>query len=161
FRQHSNWKIPIKGWLSELDRTRFQVSGYYTSGERDDQTEMAATLCRRFVPCPLSLDAWRRTILNDAPHVLIFPEIGMDKVSAQLAAQRLAAGQCASWGHPSTSGFPSIDYFISSDLMEPAEAVAHYSERLVRLPNLSIYYEVPDVAPVAVTRHELGLRTNA
>jgi protein O-GlcNAc transferase len=161
FRQHSNWKIPIKGWLKELDRARFRVSGYYTSGERDDQTEMAATWCGRFVQGPLSLDAWRRAILDDAPHVLIFPEIGMDKVSAQLAAQRLAAVQCASWGHPVTSGFPTIDYFISSDLMEPAAAAAHYSEQLIRLPNLSIYYEPSDVPAHGIDRAQLGLRAGA
>jgi predicted O-linked N-acetylglucosamine transferase (SPINDLY family) len=161
FRQHSNWKIPIKGWLTELNRDRFHISGYYTSGERDSETDAAETLCDRFVQGPLSLDAWRRTIQNDAPHVLIFPEIGMDKVSAQLAAQRLAAVQCASWGHPVTSGFPSIDYFISSDLMEPVDAAAHYSERLVRLPNLSIYYEPSDVAPVAIDRAQFGLRETA
>ncbi|MDB5611726.1 MAG: O-linked N-acetylglucosamine transferase, family [Bradyrhizobium sp.] len=161
FRQHSNWKIPIKGWLKNLDRNRFHVSGYYTGVERDGETEAAAALCDRFVQGPLSLDAWRRTILDDAPHVLLFPEIGMDKVSAQLAAQRLAAVQCCSWGHPVTSGFPTIDYFISSDLMEPAGAAAHYSERLIRLPNLSIYYEPADVPPVAVDRAQLGLRSNA
>ena len=161
FRQHSNWKIPIKGWLQELDRTRFHVFGYYTGGERDDQTEMAATLCRRFVQGPLSLDAWRRAILEDAPHALIFPEIGMDKVSAQLAAQRLAAVQCVSWGHPVTSGLPTIDYFISSDLMEPAGAAAHYSEQLIRLPNLSIYYEPSDVPAHGVHRAQLGLRAEA
>jgi protein O-GlcNAc transferase len=161
FRQHSNWKIPIKGWLTELNRDRFHISGYYTSGERDSETAAAETLCDRFVQGPLSLEAWRRTIQNDAPHVLIFPEIGMDKVSAQLAAQRLAAVQCASWGHPVTSGFPSIDYFISSDLMEPVDAVAHYSEQLVRLPNLSVYYEPSDVSPVAIDRAELGLRETA
>jgi protein O-GlcNAc transferase len=110
---------------------------------------------------PLSLDYWRRTILDDAPHVLLFPEIGMDKVSAQLAAQRLAAVQCASWGHPVTSGFPTIDYFISSDLMEPPNAGAHYSENLIRLPNLSIYYEPVDVAPLEIGRAELGLRADA
>src|SRR5260370_694412 len=108
FRQHSNWKIPVKGWLKMLDRDRFHVSGYYTSAERDDETEAAAALCDRFAQGPLSLGDWRRTILDDAPHVLIFPEIGMDKVSAQLAAQRLAAVQCCSWGHPITSGFPTI-----------------------------------------------------
>jgi protein O-GlcNAc transferase len=161
FRQHSNWKIPIKGWLTELNRDRFHISGYYTSSERDSETDAAETLCDRFVQGPLSLDAWRRTIQNDAPHVLIFPEIGMDKVSAQLAAQRLAAVQCASWGHPVTSGFPSLDYFISSDLMEPVDAAAHYSERLVRLPNLSIYYEPSDVAPVAIDRAQFGLRETA
>jgi protein O-GlcNAc transferase len=161
FRQHSNWKIPVKGWLSELDRDRFHVSGYYTSDERDGETDAAAALCRRFIQGPLSLDEWRRAILDDAPHVLIFPEIGMDKVSAQLAAQRLAAVQCASWGHPVTSGFPTIDYFISSDLMEPKDAGDRYSERLVRLPNLSIYYEPADLLPVAIDRGELGLRENA
>ncbi|MDB5639555.1 MAG: O-linked N-acetylglucosamine transferase, family, partial [Bradyrhizobium sp.] len=161
FRQHSNWKIPVKGWLKELARDRFEVSGYYTSGERDGETDAAAALCQRFVQGPRSLDAWRRAILEDAPHVLIFPEIGMDKVSAQLAAQRLAAVQCASWGHPVTSGFPTIDYFISSDLMEPAGAADHYSEQLIRLPNLSIYDEPAEAPPVAIDRAQLGLRESA
>jgi protein O-GlcNAc transferase len=161
FRQHSNWKIPIKGWLKMLDRDRFRICGYHTGVERDSETGTAAALCDRFVQGPLSLDSWRRTILEDAPHVLLFPETGMDKVSAQLAAQRLAAVQCCSWGHPVTSGFPTIDYFISSDLMEPPDAAAHYSENLVRLPNLSIYYEPVDVPPVEIDRAELKLRADA
>jgi protein O-GlcNAc transferase len=161
FRQHSNWKIPIKGWLKQLDRNRFHVSGYYTSGERDHETAVAEDLCDRFVQGPLSLGDWRRTILDDAPHMLIFPEIGMDQVAAQLAGQRLAATQCCSWGHPVTSGFPTIDYFLSSDLMEPEGAADHYSERLIRLPNLSIHYEPLDISPVRIDRAELGLRARA
>jgi protein O-GlcNAc transferase len=161
FRQHSNWKIPIKGWLKELDRNRFHVSGYYTNAERDGETDAAEKLCDHFVQGPLSLDAWRRTILGDAPHVLLFPEIGMDKVSAQLAAQRLAAVQCCSWGHPVTSGFPTIDYFISSELMEPVGAVDHYSEQLIRLSNLSIYYEPADLPSIGIDRAQLGLRASA
>jgi protein O-GlcNAc transferase len=161
FRQHSNWKIPVKGWLKTLDRDRFHLSCYYTGAERDGETDAAASLCDRFVQGPLSLDAWRRTILGDEPHVLIFPEIGMDKVSAQLAAQRLAAVQCASWGHPVTSGFPTIDYFLSSDLMEPADAADHYSERLIRLPNLSIHYEPAERPLVGIDRAQLGLRASA
>jgi len=45
--------------------------------------------------------------------------------------------------------------------MEPAHAEAHYTERLVRLPNLSIYYEPVAVEPVAVSREELGFRPDA
>jgi protein O-GlcNAc transferase len=82
-------------------------------------------------------------------------------MSAQLAAQRLAAVQCTSWGHPDTSGFPTIDYYLSSDLMEPPDGQDHYTEELVRLPNLSIYYEPPELQPVALTRPELGLRPQA
>jgi protein O-GlcNAc transferase len=161
FRRHSNWKIPIKGWLGQLDRSRFRVLGYYTGTESDAETKSAVALCDRFVSGPLALAEWRKTILADAPHILIYPEIGMDTVSAQLAAQRLAPVQCNSWGHPDTSGFPTLDYYLSSDLMEPPEAQDHYTERLVRLPNLSIYCEPPDGSPVSTDRQTLGLRTSA
>jgi predicted O-linked N-acetylglucosamine transferase (SPINDLY family) len=161
FRQHSNWKIPIKGWLKMLNRDRFRLFGYHTGAERDGETDIAALLCARFVQGPLSLEAWREAIGADAPHALIFPEIAMDKVSAQLAAQRLAAVQCTSWGHPVTSGFPTIDYFLTSDLMEPDNAEAFYSEKLVRLPNLSVYYEPVDLAPAKLDRAALGLREDA
>jgi predicted O-linked N-acetylglucosamine transferase (SPINDLY family) len=161
FRLHSNWKIPIKGWIGQLDRTRFKIFGYHLGRQRDAETDAAAAMCDRFVHCPLSADGWRREILADAPHVLIYPGLLMDTVSLQLAAQRLAPVQCNSWGHPETSGMPTLDYFLSSDLMEPADAEAHYTEKLVRLPNLSIYYEPADLAPVSVTRAELGLRADA
>ncbi len=161
FWAHSNWKIPIKGWLSQLDRQRFRLFGYHTGTRRDSETAVAAALCERFVQDQLSTDRWRETILADAPHVLIYPEIGMDPLSARLAAQRLAPVQCTSWGHPITSGFPTLDYFLSSDAMEPSGADEHYTEELVRLPNLSIYYEPLAVEPAALTRTDFGLRADA
>jgi protein O-GlcNAc transferase len=161
FFRHSNWKIPIKGWLSQLDRSRFRVTGYHLGVMHDEQTEIAAGMCDRFVHRTLDTDAWRREILADAPHVLIYPGLLMDTSSLQLAAQRLAPVQCNSWGHPETSGLPTLDYFLSSDLMEPPDADAYYTEKLVRLPNLSIYYEPVENEPVSVTREELGLRPGA
>ncbi len=161
FRAHSNWKVPIKGWLSELDRSRFQVFCYHTGPLQDAETAHAATLCRRFVQGPLPLAQWRREILADQPHVLIYPEVGMDPMAARLAAQRLARHQCNAWGHPETSGFPTLDSFLSSDLMEPADGQDHYTERLIRLPNLSIHYRSEPVRPVALERRDLGLRPEA
>jgi predicted O-linked N-acetylglucosamine transferase (SPINDLY family) len=158
FWGHSVWKIPVRGWLSQIDRRRFQIFGYHTGVKEDAATKEAASLCDRFVQGPLSIDRWREVILNDAPHALIHPDIGMNAVSARLAAQRLAAVQCNSWGHPDTSGFPTIDYFLSSELMEPPDGQDHYTERLILLPSLSIYYEPPDPQPVALDRAELGLR---
>jgi len=137
------------------------VFGYYTGVQEDAETKQAAAVCDRFVQGPLSLDRWRQAILDDAPHVLIYPEVGMDPVSAQLAAQRLAPIQCNSWGHPDTSGFPTLDYYLSSELMEPPEAQDHYTERLVCLPNLSIYYEPLDLPPVSLSRADLGLSSTA
>src|SRR5262245_17249466 len=156
FRQHSNWKIPIRGWMTALDRQRFRLFGYHLGPERDAATDEAAALCERFVRGPQSVDGWRAAIAEDRPHLLIYPELGMHSM-----ALRLAPVQCNSWGHPDTSGFPTLDYYLSSDLMEPPDADDHYTERLVRLPNLSINYEPLDVAPSAVSRADLGLRDDA
>jgi len=161
FRHHSNWKIPIKGWLTQLDRKRFCIFGYYTGIEQDSETKVAIAYCDRFVHGPLSISRWRQTILDDAPHVLVYPEVGMDRVSAQLAAQRLAPVQCTSWGHPETSGFPTLDYYLSSELMEPPEGQDDYTEQLVRMANLSIFYEPDEPKSVVLDRASLGLRATA
>src|SRR5262249_41870508 len=109
FREHSNWRLPIKGWLRQLDRRQFRIFCYHTAVWKDAETKAAVAMCDRFVQGPLSIDRWRAEILADAPHVLIYPEVGMDPVGVALAAQRLAAVQCNSWGHPDTSGLPTLD----------------------------------------------------
>ncbi|MEI6985313.1 MAG: tetratricopeptide repeat protein [Rhodospirillaceae bacterium] len=161
FRNHSVWKIPLKGWLNGLDRNRFELFCYHTGSQRDAETERAEAAADRFIQGPLTHDLWREMIIADAPHVLIYPEIGMDPMTLKLAAQRLASVQCTSWGHPSTSGLPTIDYYLSSDLMEPTDGQDHYTETLVRLPNLSFCYDKGANPAVTVSRNELGLPSDA
>lgn len=143
-----------------MDRKRFRIFGYHIGTYQDAETDIAAAICDRFVRV-LTVKDCRREILADAPHVLIYPGQLMENISIQLAAQRLAPVQCNSWGHPTTSGMPTLDYFLSSDLMEPSAAEQHYSERLVRLPNLSTYYEPIKTDTITMTREELGLRSDA
>lgn len=157
FYRHSNWKIPIKGWLAGLDRARFEIHGYHLGGKQDAETAIAARLCHRFTAESLSLAGWAERIRGDRLHVLLIPGIGMDPLTTRLAALKLAPVQATSWGHPETSGLASIDHFLSSDLMEPEGAEAHYTEKLVRLPKLSIAYEPGTVEPAPVTRAELGV----
>jgi protein O-GlcNAc transferase len=158
---HSNWKIPIKGWVSNLNRNEFRLFGYYTGRTDDAQTKIARSHFYRFSEGIASLDQWCELICNDRLHLLIFPEIGMDPMTVRMASLRLAPVQCASWGHPDTSGLPTIDYYLSSDLMEPPDAESHYTERLVRLPNLSIYYEPIPIDSPTVDRSLFGLREDA
>jgi protein O-GlcNAc transferase len=157
FNLHSNWKIPIKGWLSGLDKRRFQVFGYHLDHREDSETAVARSLCHRFVQGLPTFAAWVEAIRADRLHVLLIPGIGMDAVTVRLAALRLAPVQATSWGHPETTGLPTIDDYLSSELMEPPGAEAHYTERLVRLPNLSISYEPLAVTPDTVARPELGI----
>ena len=158
FCQHPVWRAPLRGWVTQLDRSRFEVFGYHTGTRQDAETERAVASCQRFVQGPLKAPAWRARILADAPDILIYPEIGMDPMAAQLAAQRLAPVQCNSWGHPETSGMPTLDYFISSAEMEPHDGDEHYSERLVRLPGLGVYYEPREIHDIAITRKDMGAR---
>ena len=161
FRDHANWRLPVRGWVSGLDRAEFELFAYHSGALRDAATLEAERLCEHFVQGPLPFDAWRARIAADAPHVLIYPEIGMDMVAARLAALRLAPVQCNSWGHPTTSGYPTLDYYLGSDLMEPADGDRHYSERLVRLPGLSTIVDRGPAPKVEATREASGLPAHA
>ena len=89
-------------------------------------------------------------MIPSAPHpsskwsldVLVYPELGMDPVSYFLAFSRIAPVQVAWWGHPDTTGIPTIDYFVSSDIEVPG-AEAHYSEQLFKLRGLGTHFTRP------------------
>lgn len=140
FHNHSNWKIPIKGWLKNLDRKRFDIFCYSTGDISDSATDEARTLSDVFIQTT-DVSLLAESIAHHRFDALIYPGLGMDPITMKIAALRLAPVQCTSWGHPETSGLPTIDFFLSSDLMEPLDGDEHYSEKLIRLPNLSVCYE--------------------
>lgn len=88
--------------------------------------------------------------------LIIYPELGMDVRLLPVAALRLAPLQVMAWGHPVTSGLPTIDAYISCAAMEPPEARAHYREQLCLLPDLGTAYYAPQ-RPAPGSRSELGL----
>jgi Fe-S-cluster containining protein len=82
--------------------------------------------------------------------VLIFTDIGLHGRIAQYSALRLARAQCTAWGGPETSGLPTIDYYISSEYMEPPDGERFYSEKLVKLPRSGMLFlkepwKIPDL----------------
>jgi predicted O-linked N-acetylglucosamine transferase (SPINDLY family) len=158
FRDHTIWHLLLKGWLGQIDRRAFALHGYHTGNQQDAITRWAAARCERFVQGRLPRRRWCELIADDALDVLLYPEIGIDPAAAQLAVHRLAPVQGVAWGHPQTSGLPNVDYYLSSALMEPPDAAAHYTERLVRLPNLGTYYEPIERPAVPLARADLGLR---
>ncbi len=157
FKWHSVWKIPLRGWFAGLDRARFAIHGYHLGADRDAITAEAASLATKFVQGPKRFDDWVAAIRADRPHVLIYPEIGMDPTALRLAALRLAPVQATTYGHPTTPGLPTIDINLSCELMEPPQAERHYREALVRLPGIGLSYLPPAITPAAVTRARIGL----
>jgi predicted O-linked N-acetylglucosamine transferase (SPINDLY family) len=159
-RDHSVWNAIAKGWLKHLDRARFDVRLFHLGNANDVETALAKTLATHYVYGKSDIVEWTQLILGHQLDVLIYPEIGMDPVTAKLASLRLAPVQAASWGHPHTSGLPTIDAFLSADALEPPGAEAHYTERLVRLPGLGVCIEPQKAAPREVDLAALGLRAD-
>jgi protein O-GlcNAc transferase len=80
FSNHANWRVPIRGWLSQLNREQFKLFGYYVGNLEDEATAEAERLCYKFAKGKGSFNQWRTNILSDKLHVAIYPEIGMDPV---------------------------------------------------------------------------------
>ena len=157
FRWHTIWKLIVRGWAGAFDRERFQLFGYDTGRHRDHVTAEAAGLLDGGLVSGLGLAETAAAIRHHDPHVLLYPEIGMNPMVRQLAGLRLAPRQYVSWGHPDTTGMPTIDAFLSSALMEPDGAEADYSERLERLPGLGIAYTPMAVPPEPADFGALGI----
>jgi protein O-GlcNAc transferase len=140
-RNHSVWNAVTKGWLQHLDKTRFDIWLFQLGRINDEETVQARREAAHFVEGAMTEQGWARAIGEAQLDALIYPEIGMDALTTQLASLRLAPIQATTWGHPETSGLSTIDLYISAEALEPADASGNYSERLVRLPNLGVYAE--------------------
>lgn len=156
-RQHSVWDAIIKGWIQNLNLELFEIHIFYVSGFHDQETAFAKSLATSFTENLGELEDWAKAILEKQIDVLIYPEIGMDPLTCKLANLRLAPIQMASWGHPETTGLPTIDYYISAKEFEPPKADDYYSEKLVSLPNLGCYYSARNITPVTPDLSSCGI----
>jgi predicted O-linked N-acetylglucosamine transferase (SPINDLY family) len=150
----------LTGWLKYCDHDNFEIYCYYTGNQPDPITEKFQEYSDFFYHIPGNLPAVCQQIMTDKLHILVYPEIGMDAPTMQMAGLRLAPIQCTAWGHPVTTGLPTIDYFLSSQLMEGENAQEHYSEKLILLPNIGVAYPEPYIPPVVKTRSNYGLSDN-
>lgn len=146
-------------WISGRNTENFEIF-VYNSSESPDLAAERPEGCDYYRPLPPDLREACETIRADRLDVLIFLDIGMSSRLTPLSCLRLAPVQCVTWGHPVTTGSPNIDFFLSSDLMEPPGGDAHYSEQLIRLPGIGMDYRKPFVprAMLDCSRKRFGLR---
>jgi protein O-GlcNAc transferase len=140
-REHSVWAAITKGWVQHLDRGKVDLYIFHLNETVDHETQEARRSAFHFENGQTTVSGWIDVITRSKLDALIYPEIGMDPTTLKLAALRLAPWQATSWGHPDTSGLPTIDAYLSAEAMEPPDASRNYTEALVRLPNLGVYCE--------------------
>ena len=160
-RYHSIWNAFLKGIITQIDKEQFDLYIYYLEGSHDEETNIAKNNAYRFISGPKSLEAWYDIINNDYLDVVFFPEIGMNQKTLQLASMRIAKSQLTTWGHPDTSGLPTIDYYLSASLLEDSNSANNYSEKLVCLDNMGCYFDPPSLEKEDIDLSTFGINLSS
>ena len=146
FKNHTIAKL-FKNWTIKLNKDFFKKYIYYVDNKFDPITEEIKKNANFFFS-HTNLDNLINQISKDDLDILIYIDIGMVPKIQILSSLRLAPIQCTTWGHPVTSGFKNIDYYLSSKSMEDNDSQKHYSEKLINLPYLAINYDFPNLSNI-------------
>ncbi len=156
FKNHTIGRL-MQGLIAEMDRSRFEVSVISHGKYNDEIANFIRGKADRYLAIADHAPTARQAIADLELDVLFYADVGMDPLTLSLSHSRLAPVQCVTWGHPVTSGSSAMDYFVSSNLIEPEGAERHYTEQLVQLNHLPAYYYRPRLSGPPASRAQLGL----
>ncbi|MBX3415486.1 MAG: tetratricopeptide repeat protein [Pirellulales bacterium] len=156
FREHTIGRLNL-GLIKHLSRERFEVHVIAGGTHQDGTAEEFRRHADHFHVLPYDPQRSRQMVRDLELQLIFYADIGMDPLTYTLGFSRMAPVQCVTWGHPDTTGSAAMDYFISSELLETAGADEHYTEQLVRLPDLSVCYERPVLDERPRDRASFGL----
>jgi len=147
----------FSGLIEKLDRRRFRRVLIFSEADLDARSvALAEAAGDEVVLIPRRLDRARAIVAGLKLDLLWYPDLGMDSLTVYLAHARLAHAQVTTWGHPNTTGIPTVDAFLSLDAMEPERADPPYTERLLCQPKANLYYTPTRLASRA-SRAAVGL----
>jgi protein O-GlcNAc transferase len=141
------------------NKDNFEVYTFALGKAYDEMTsifEKHSSRFKHFKDIDAIEDVYRviQNIIDSKLDLLIYTDIGMDPLTYMLAGLRLVPIQCVLVGHGTTTGLPTIDYYISGDF-EPPDASSHYREKLIRLPKLgAAQFPPPFADSIPVTRKD-------
>ena len=146
------------GLIKNIDRKKFDTIIFHTSKTKnsliknkiDDSANKIVNLSSR-------IQEQQQQVEKENLDIVFYPDIGMSSTTYFLAYSRFAPVQIVSWGHPETTGINTIDYFLSSVLLETDNISKKYSERLICLSQFPLYYEPPQNLGLMKNRVDLAL----
>jgi len=130
-----------------LDPARFERCLVQLEANADSTTQALRAHAEHTLESALDARRAHTQLVALAPDVIVYLDLGMHPIAQILAARRLAPVQCVLWGHPVSTGFSTIDHFLSSAAMELPDAPSRYHERLHLLPGLGTCFSAPTEAP--------------
>ena len=152
FSNHTIGKL-FKGIIFNLDKEKFDTVVFHS--QKTDQSP----IFKEFLDAEISLNI-KNIILtenfqqsvdkikNENLDIVFFPDVGMSSEFYYLSFIRFAKIQITTWGHPITTSNESIDYFLSSKLLETNDAQKRFSEKLILSDYLPMYFYKPKIKNV-------------
>jgi len=143
----------FKGIILNLDPNKFDIILFHTHKTKkgtiyDDFIKAEKNNTITNYTLPKNFKEKIDLIKNKNIDILFYPEIGLSLELYYLSYVRLAKKQITSWGHPETTGNKSIDYFLTSKLIETPNSEKNYSEKLLYTNDLPMYYYPPAVKKI-------------
>ena len=155
---------PVAYLMAELfdlhDRDRFEITAYsYGEDDGRDMRQRIMQTSDHFVDLrPLTYQDAAQRILDDGIHILIEMNGFTKGVRLQIPALHPAPIQVFWLGYAGTEGAPFIDYVLTDPFVTPPGFEAHFTEKVVRLPDCFMPNDRKrTVLPRIPTRKESGL----
>ena len=149
FSNHTIGKL-FKGIILNLDNEKFQT--YVFHSHKTDKSSIFQEFLKaeknsniRNIILSKNFQKSVDEIVKKNLDIVFFPDIGMSSEFYFLSFIRFAKIQITSWGHPITTSNKSIDYFLSSKLLETNDYQGRFSEKLILSDYLPMYFYKPKI----------------
>ena len=159
--EHTVGKL-FGGLIKNIDRKKFDVIIFHTAQTKKSLIKNEIdNSANKVINLRTKIQDQQQQVEKENLDIVFYPDIGMSPTTYFLAFSRIAPVQIVAFGHPETTGINTIDYFLSSALLEPSRRPEKkYSERLVCLSQFPLYYEPPQNIGSMKHRKDLGLPEN-
>jgi len=147
----------LKGMLPHFDQRRFDIVIAVSRPALSATQAMLPFDSIRWMALPGRVDLAAEKLRLAQLDLLYHWEVGTDSFNYFLPWFHCAPAQYTSWAWPMTTGIPAMDFFLTSDLVEPDNAQRLYSEALLSMPsNMFTWAEPPTLAAIPPKRSDFG-----
>jgi len=151
----------LEALLTHHDRNQFHITAYAGTIRQNESLGRMRRLADTWKPVtPLSDEQLADTIRADEIDILVDLNGHTSGNRLLVFARKPAATQISLFGYPATTGLKTMDYRITDAMTDPpGESEQLYSEKLLRLPDLSWVYVPPTDAPAPSVLPAAGRRS--
>lgn len=138
----------LEALFTHHDRTKFHVTAYPNAVRRDAAFDRLRRLADAWKPIIHLSDADAAELIR-ADEIDILVDLNGHAPGNRLLvfARRPAATQVGLFSYPVTTGMRAMDFRVTDAMTDPPGAESLYTEKLLRLPDLGLFYVPPDGAP--------------